>query len=314
MVDFSQLKKNSGRAALEKLASEVKKMDDKTDNTDNRFWYPAVDKAGNGFAIIRFLPAPAGDDTDFVRVFEHGFKGPTGQWYIEKSLSTIGKPDPLMEYNSMLWNASDDDASPTRKQARDQKRKLVYITNVYVIQDDANPENQGKVFLFKVGKKIWDKLKDAMKPQYADETPMNPFDLWEGANFKLKIRKLDGYRNYDKSEFSKPAPLFDDDKKMEAVWKQEYSLKEFIDPATFKTYEELEKRLHVVLGTNQKPTTSAAKSYDPKSVYGEPLNDEIPSFDNDGPPNRRAEEPKQVAATEDEDDDLNFFRNLAKKN
>lgn len=308
MVDFSKLRANSGKASLEKLTQELSKMNQTTESKDTRFWYPNVDKAGNGYAVIRFLPAPGDEDVPFVRIFEHGFKGPTGVWYIEKSLTTLGREDPVSALNSKLWNMSSDDESPTRKQARAQKRKLNYVCNVYVVQDQANPENNGKVFLFKFGKKIFDKLNEAMNPQFADETPMNPFDLWEGANFKLKIRTVEGYRNYDRSEFSETGPLFDNDSKMEAVWKQEHALQTFLDPSTFKSYEELQDRLNKVLGINEsgKPTPAASRAKAVASSARKPTStevedDEIP-FDvgtnNSG-------------SSEDEDDDLKFFQKLS---
>ena len=259
-INFKDMK-NNRRADFEKLQKQI---DDSTKGSygkDTRFWVPSTDKAGNGFAVIRFLSAPAGEDASFVRLFEHAFKGPTGQWYIENSRTTIGEKDPVGEMNSVLWNSTDSDESPERKQARAQKRKLSYIANVLIIKDSANPDNEGKVFLYKFGKKIWDKIQGAMYPEFEDETGFNPFDLWEGANFKLKIRQVEGYRNYDKSEFDKPEPLSDDDDKLEAIWKQEHSLQEFVSPDKFKSYEELEKQLHKVLGlTGGTAAPSRAKS------------------------------------------------------
>ena len=250
MVDFSALKRNS-QQSLSKLTEELSKINEKgggKSSEDNRFWKPTVDKAGNGYAEIRFLPAPGDEDMPFVRIWDHGFQGPTGKWYIENSLTTIGKNDPVSEYNSELWAMSEDDNSPSRKQARAQKRRLHFLANIYVVNDKGNPENNGKVFLFKFGKKIFDKLNDLMNPQFDDETPVNPFDFWGGATFKLKIRQVEGYRNYDKSEFSDPAPLLDDDAELEAIWKQEHSLKAFLAPENFKTYDELKKKLNEVLG------------------------------------------------------------------
>jgi hypothetical protein len=248
MVDFSQLKKASSQS-LDKLTAELNKLSNPQEQKkgDDRFWQPAVDKAGNGYAVIRFLPAPAGEDIPFVRLFDHGFKGPSGKWYIENSLTSIGQKDPVSEYNSYLWNLSSDDNSPSRKQARAQKRRLHYISNIYVVKDPANPENEGKVFLFKYGKKIFDKLNDLMNPQFPDEAPINPFDFWQGANFNLKIRNLEGYRNYDKSEFSKSSPLLDDDEELEKLWKKEYPLQAFFAPENFKSYDDLKTKLNAVL-------------------------------------------------------------------
>lgn len=314
MVDFSKLRSMSGKSSLEKLSGELAKMNTQGESGgDDRFWYPNVDKAGNGYAVIRFLPAPGEEDVPFVRVFSHGFKGPTGQWYIEDSLTTIGKNDPVGEMNSRLWNESSDDNSPGRKQARAQKRKLGYICNIYIIQDQLNPENNGKVKLFKFGKKIFDKLNEAMNPQFADEEPMNPFCLWTGASFKLKIRNVEGYRNYDKSEFASPGPMFEDDKEMEAVWKQEHSLKTFVDPSKFKSYEELKTKLHRVLGIDEnsgKSTPAASRAH---------AANRKPADEDEGLPwqeqkQERAAPARQPAPTKpdaDDDDDLAFFKKLA---
>jgi hypothetical protein len=314
MVDFSKLRSMSGKSSLEKLSGELAKMNTQGESAgDDRFWYPNVDKAGNGYAVIRFLPAPGEEDVPFVRVFSHGFKGPGGQWYIEDSLTTIGKNDPVGEMNSRLWNESSDDNSPGRKQARAQKRKLGYICNVYIIQDQLNPENNGKVKLFKFGKKIFDKLNEAMNPQFADEEPMNPFCLWTGASFKLKIRNVEGYRNYDKSEFASPGPMFEDDKEMEAVWKQEHSLKTFVDPSKFKSYEELKTKLHRVLGIDENsgkstPAASRAQAANRRSA------DEDEGLPWQEQKQERAAPARQPAATKpdaDDDDDLAFFKKLA---
>lgn len=306
-MDFSQLKKTSGKAALEKLTQELQKVGGQDNSTDDRFWYPNVDKAGNGYAVIRFLPQSPNEDVPFIRLWEHAFKGPTGKWYFEKSLTTIGKPDPLSELNSTLWNSTQDDNSPQRKQAREQKRKLNYIANVYVIQDQLNPENNGKLFLFKFGKKIFDKINEAMHPQFADETPLNPFDFWEGASFKLKIRNVEGYRNYDKSEFSAPDPLFADDGEIETLWKRQYPLKPFLDPSTFKSYDELKTKLNSVLGLDNTPARGPART--PAPV--EELDDEIPWHE---PKTEKAAKAPSIPSDDVDDEDLNFFTRLANKN
>ena len=306
-MDFSALKKNSGKSSLDKLTQELSKLNNTESKSDTRFWYPQTDKAGNGYAVIRFLPAPANEDVPFVRVFEHGFKGPTGLWYIENSLTTIGQTDPVGELNSKLWNSTTDDESPARKQARLQKRKLTFISNIYVIQDQNNPENNGKVFLFKFGKKIFDKLNEAMNPQFADEDPINPFDLWAGANFKLKIRNVESYRNYDKSEFAAAGPLFEDDSELESVWKQEHSLQSFLAPSNFKSYEELSKRLAAVLGTDKTPASSRAQA---AARQADPTADDLPWAE---PKTAKATETRQAPASSDEDDDdIEFFKKLAK--
>ena len=293
--DFSQLKK-SRTTQFEKLNTEVSKLSTPQQGSeDNRFWRPEVDKAGNGYAVIRFLPAPVGEDIPFVRVWDHGFKGPGG-WYIEKSLTTLGKPDPVSEYNTQLWNNGTDAG---KQQVREQKRRLTYISNVYVIKDTATPGNEGKVFLFKYGKKIWDKINLAMNPEFEDEAAINPFDLWEGASFKVKIRNVEGYRNYDKSEFDTAGPLFDDDEEMEGVWKKEHKLQEFIDPSNFKPYDELKTKLYRVLGLDgqsAKPTTTA-ESFNQ-------VQEKAPSL-------KTAPPPKQAVVEEEDDDNMAFFKKLA---
>ena len=244
---LSELRKNRGN--FDSLMKEVEKIANPTNEKrgdDDRFWKPSVDKAGNGQAVLRFLPAPPGEELPWVRVFDHGFQGPSGKWYIENSLTTINKPDPVGELNSELWNSG---IEANKEIARKQKRRLSYISNVLVIRDPANPENEGKVFLYKYGKKIFDKVKDVMQPTFEDEKPVNPFDLWEGANFKLRIRQVEGYRNYDKSEFDGPSPLSEDDAELERVWKQAHSLAAFLDPSNFKSYDELKAKLNAVLGS-----------------------------------------------------------------
>lgn len=257
MVNFNTLKKSSG--SIDRLSKEIEKLSTPTleKQKDERFWYPEVDKAGNGAAIIRFLPAPAVDGDDalpWVRIFTHGFKGPSGKWYIENSLTTLGQKDPVSEYNTILWNSTSDDQSPARKQAREQKRKLTYISNIMVLSDPKRPENEGKVFLFRYGKKIFDKITLLMNPEFEGDSPVNPFDLWKGANFKMRIRTVEGYRNYDMSQFESPSVLDGDDSKLEAIWKKEYSLKEFIDPKNFKSYDELKTKLNEVLELSEKET------------------------------------------------------------
>ncbi|MBI33601.1 MAG: single-stranded DNA-binding protein [Gammaproteobacteria bacterium] len=220
---------------------------------DERKWKPTRDKSGNGYAVIRFLPAKEGDDLPWAKYWDHFFKGPTGQWYVEKSLTTIGKDDPVSEMNTKLWNSG---IESDKQIARDRKRRLHYVSNIYVVNDPANPENEGKVFLYEYGKKIFDKIMDSMRPQFQDETPVNPFDLWKGANFKIKIAKVEGYVNYDRSSFDAPTPLAEDSQ-LEAIYNQEYSLKEFTDETTFKPYDELKLKLTRVLGEAGAVTSSA---------------------------------------------------------
>ena len=310
-TSFDSLKKNRNKS-LEKLNAQLDKMSAKsyTDPHEGKFWKPTRDKAGNGFAIIRFLPPSAGEEMPFVRMWDHGFQGPTGLWYIENSLSTINQTDPVAELNSKLWNASNDDDSPERKQARKQKRRLKYVSNIYVIKDSGNPDNDGKVFLYAYGKKIFDKLNDLMNPQYEDETAVNPFDLWEGANFRLKIRQFEGYPNYDKSEFDKPAPLFEDDDEMEAVWKQQHSLNELLDPKHFKTYDELKAKLYRVLALTADSVDGSRSAMDD---IDEDLNMSNLGKTTSAPEMKAAPAASSNSYDEDDDDDsLALFKELAK--
>ena len=261
-MDFSKLKNN--RTDFQKLTKAIDSINSPAEGSkdDDRFWQPEVDKAGNGMAIIRFLPAPAVDGDDalpWARVFNHGFQGPGG-WYIENSLTTLGQKDPVSEYNSVLWNSG---IEANKEIARKQKRRLTYIANVLIVSDPKNPENEGQIKLYKFGKKIFDKLTEAMNPQFEDEKAVNPFDFWNGANFKIKIRQVEGYRNYDKSEFESPSALYDgNDEKLETIWKKEYSLKEFLDPKHFKSYDMLKAKLDKVLGIDGAAPVAKTKAED----------------------------------------------------
>ena len=247
-MSFASLKKASSTGnTFAKLTQEIEKLNQpQAVGQDERLWKPELDKSGNGYAVIRFLPAPDGEDMPWAKIWSHSFKGPGGQWYIENSLTTVGKDDPVGELNRELWNSGRE---TDKAIARAQKRKLSYYSNIYVVSDPAHPENEGRVFLYKYGKKIFDKLVEAMQPAFEDETPLDPFNLWKGANFKVKIRKVDGYWNYDKSEFAAPETLGGfDDEQLEKIWKQSYSLAEFEASKNFKSYEDLKKRLDIVLG------------------------------------------------------------------
>jgi len=285
--------------SLDKLLQQVQKDDspttEKKSYVDERLWKPQVDKSGNGYAVLRFLPAIEGEEMPWVRVWTHAFQGPTGQWYIENSLTTLSKNDPVSEYNSQLWNSG---VESDKEIARKQKRKLQYFANVYIVEDTMNPENTGKVMLYRFGKKIFDKLMEAMQPEFADETPINPFDMWEGANFKLKIRKVDGYWNYDKSEFESPSQLKPTDEELEAIYKKEYSLAEFLAPSNFKSYDELKTRLDAVLSGTVATKTAAAMVDEEDEV---PFKPDFKS------------EPAPVMATADaeEDDAMSYFEKLA---
>ena len=297
-MSFKDLKKQSKLGSLTaKLVKEVEKMNNTGGNTDDRIWKLDVDKGGNGYAVIRFLPAPENEDLPLVKLYSHAFQGPGG-WYIENSLTTLGQKDPVSEYNSLLWNNGTDLGKET---ARKQKRKLTYVSNVYVVKDPANPENEGKVFLFKYGKKIFDKLTAAMQPEFEDEEAIDPFDFWQGANFKLKAKNVAGYRNYDSSEFAAVSPLLNDDDALESLWKKQFSLAELVAGDQFKTYEELKTRLDYVLGNKK----TATPEY------------EVAEEDND----RGAAEELVTAAVsttpssvnEDEDDALSYFQKLAEE-
>lgn len=303
-MSFANLKRSS-QNSLDKLADQVNKLNSKTSYKDERYWTCATDKAKNGYAVIRFLPSPEadGDESDpWARIWTHGFKGPTGQWYIENCLSTIKQPDPCSDYNTILWNSSENDKGPERTQARVQKRQLNYHSNIYVVSDPANPENEGKVFLFRYGSRIFDKLKNAMFPPFPDMQPFNPFDLWAGANFKLRIRAVDGNTNYDLSEFEKPSPLLDDDAKLEEIYKQEYSLKDLVTPDKFKSYEDLQNRLNLVLGLNGATPANKASTFSD--------DDDDTPFEKKAEPSFKAKPAPNFAATDDDDDDLAFFNSM----
>ena len=291
-MSVSTLRKSN---TLDKLLSQVQAENapqEKKSYVDERLWKPELDKSGTGSAVIRFLPAPDGEELPWVKLFKHAFQGPTGKWYIENSLTTISKNDPVSEHNSALWNTG---LETDKETARKQKRKLEYYSNIYVVSDSKHPENNGKVFLFRYGKKIFDKIMAAMQPEFEDETPINPFDFWEGANFKLKIRKVDGYWNYDKSEFDSVSALKDNDDSLDSIWKTQYSLAEFTAPTNFKSYDELKKRLDDVLSGTVTPTATAMMDEDVV---------ETPTFKSEP-------EPKIPSVDEDDGDTMSYFQKLA---
>lgn len=294
-----------------KITSEFEK-DGKTEGgaksyADDRFWKPERDKAGNATATIRFLARTEGDELPWVKLFSHGFKGPTGQWYIENCLTTLGQPDPVGDMNMRLWNSTTDDKSPERKQARDQKRKLNYIANVLIINDPKHPEFNGQVKLFKFGKKIFDKIMNKARPTFEDETPVNVFDYWEGANFKLRMKQVDGYPSYDTSEFESPAPLASSDEAILAIVKQQFKLSEFVAPANFKTYDALKIKLESVLSGSSSGAGTAAK------MAQETFAPRTPSVAAPAPgPSRSAPAPKAKSSPVDEDDDaMSYFQSIA---
>jgi len=285
-MSFASLKKQSSLGSLTaKLVKEVEKTNS-ANKGDERLWKPEVDKAGNGYAVIRFLPAPDGEDLPWVKLYSHAFQGPGG-WYIENSLTTLNAKDPCSEYNTTLWNSG---VESDKQIARNQKRKLSYYANIYVVKDPANPQNEGGVFLYKFGKKIFDKIMGAMQPEFEDETPLNPFDFWAGGDFKVKIKKVAGFWNYDSSEFSAAQPLLKDDDALEAIWKKEYSLAELVSTDKFKTYDELKKRLDSVLKITQ--AAPARQVVEEEDIEREPV---------------------VAAAPAAEDDALSYFQQLAEE-
>jgi hypothetical protein len=308
-MGFNDMKKQS-KTAYQSLASEMEKMTKRSESyKDDRLWRAETDKTGNGYAEIRFLPAPDGEDLPWARIWHHGFRGPGG-WYIENSLTTIGLKDPVSEMNNVLWNSGSDSDKAI---ARDRKRKLSYISNILVVSDPKHPENEGKVFLFKYGKKIFEKIQGAMNPEFQDEKPMNPFDFWTGANFKLKIRQVDGYANYEKSEFAAPSALLGgDDAALEKLWKTQYSLKEFTDPKSFKTYDELKARLQMVLGDDIRAvaTESTAKGGAERASFDDEEDTAPPARKPAPAPAARKPAPK-VEEDEDTTSALSYFEKLA---
>jgi hypothetical protein len=304
-MSFANLKRNRGQ--IDKLVEAAKSSSSgQKSYGDDRFWKPTVDASNNGYAVIRFLPASEGSDIPWIEYWDHGFKGPTGKWYIEKSLTSIGQQDPVGELNSRLWNVSEDDNSPERRQARKQKRRHHYVSNIMVVNDPGNPANEGKVFFFQYGKKIHDKLLDALQPQFADEKPMDPFDFWNGSDFKLKIRDVEGYRNYDKSEFSAKSEVAGgDEEQLEKIYNSLHDLRTLVDPKEFKSYSELQAKLMSVLGES--------------ASYGAPkMADEKKMGSESKPYETRRQEPKsepelsasEVSNSVDEDDTMSYFANL----
>lgn len=281
--------KKSRNSSIDKLLNAAEKLNEQPERSgpDERLWKPTVDKSGNGYAVIRFLPAPEGEELPWVRYWDHFFQGKTtGLYYVEKSLTTLGQKDPVGELNSQLWNSG---VESDKEIARDQKRRLHYVSNIYVVSDPGNPANEGKVFLYQYGQKIYEKIMSAMQPDFPDDDPVNPFDLWEGADFKLKIRNVGGWRNYDRAEFAAPGALADDEE-MERIYAQAYSLNEFTDPGTFKSYDELKTRLNMVLGnegmsTQQREDLSITAESAPmktvEAVSAEPVQDTSGSDDDD---------------------------------
>ena len=310
-MSFADLKKQSKLGSLtQKLVKEVEKMNNNgSGSSDDRFWKLECDKSGNGYAVIRFLPAPDSEDLPFVKLYSHAFQGPGG-WYIENSLTTLGQKDPVSEYNSMLWNNGTDAGKDA---ARKQKRKLTYISNIYVVKDPANPQNEGRVMLYKYGKKIFDKLTAAMQPEFEDEEAIDPFDFWQGANFKLKAKNVAGYRNYDSSEFARPSALLDDDDAMEAIWKKQSSLQEFVAADQFKDYDALKTRLDYVLGNKGTPKFQDQETVEAEEEFRASNRGVAPAVTST-PGDFNAEDilPSNSSSSDD-DDALSYFARLAEE-
>ena len=295
-MDFESLKTSSSgfdkltKALEENLNPEDSKKQNKYQ--DERLWKPELDKTGNGYAVLRFLPATSGEDMPWVRLWSHAFQGPGG-WYIENSLTTLGNKDPVSEENTRLWNTG---VESDKGIARNRKRKLSYYSNVLIVSDPAHPENEGQVKLFKFGKKIFDKITEAMQPEFDDETPINPFDFWKGANFKLKIRKVDGFWNYDKSEFEGVSAIADNDDSIKAIWEKQYPLKPFLDADNFKSYEELKEKLNrVITGTK---STDTVENVDLQSTSTGTV---------------QSKDSASTASASDSDDTLDYFSKLAEE-
>ena len=298
-MSFAAMKKQNSLDSLLGAAQKESAPQEKKSYVDERLWKPTMDKSGNGYAVIRFLPACEGEDLPWAKVWNHAFQGPTGQWYIENSLTTLGNNDPVSEYNSKLWNSGVESDKET---ARKQKRKLQYFANIYVVSDSANPQNEGGVFLYRFGKKIFDKVMEAMQPAFEDESPINPFDFWNGANFKLKLRKVDGYWNYDKSEFEGVSALSEDDDVLEGIYKKQYPLSEHTAPTNFKSYDELKTRLDMVLsGTVAANTTVQTLMEDEPTTTVSVDTKETPA------------PTVSVSAEDDDDDAMSYFEKLAEE-
>ena len=310
-MSFETMKRNRGKA-IEKLVESATAQNESgggSYDADPRMWQPTVDKAGNGFAVIRFLPAPEDNPTPWARYWSHGFKGPTGKWYIERSLTSLGgQNDPVSEANNLLWESGDEGKKIVSGTPGNpgRKRKLHYVSNIQVVSDPGNPEAEGEIFMFQYGKKIFDKLMEAMEPEFADETPMNPFDFWEGADFKIKIRKVDGYRNYDKSEFAAPKVLSEDDAVLEGIYDQLFDLREFTDPANYKSYAALEAQLAKVLGTAPRNEPQADADLDEQEEPSAPPEATPPAEKAPA-----AEAPSLETVDDDDGEAMSYFNNLA---
>lgn len=301
-VNLSDLKRES--ASIQKLRDAIKSVN-QTKKRDERFWTPAVDSEGNGTALIRFLPACAGEEVPFVKYYDHNFKGPTGRFYIQLDRTTLGEADPVTDLNSRLWNSTTDDKSPARALARKQKRNLHYLSNIYVVRDPANPENEGKVFLYRYGSKIWAKIDSASKAEFPGEVGVNPFNMWTGANLRLRMKLVGGFRNYDDSTFDAPSPLADNDAAIATIWEKTYPLLPEVSADKFLPYDQLEAKLREVIGNTADIILGTSSASVPKASSPAPSVNEMPAPWQNGKPEDAPQAPLQMdeAGTEDSEDE-----------
>lgn len=325
MVDFASLKKNRGSKRLESLNKTLTDMNKSgfQDPDRDKYWNVTRDKAGNGMAVIRFLDAPEGEDSPVQKIRQFSFKGVTGQWYIENNRATLGEADPLQEMVSAIWADPNDSEETKKKKSRRYNGSTRYIANVYIVRDSGNPENEGKVFLFKFGKKIYDKINEQMNPTFEGEEPVNPYDLWDGANFRLKVKTVDDFPNYDASSFETASPVADSDEEIEAIYKQCYSLEEQVSEAKFKSYDELKARFDLVEGNKATPKKATASADDTK-LDEEPKKParkatkaaDVDADEEERPARQEAKKTAKAAkeeaepASDDEDDEMAAYRAL----
>lgn len=243
-MNFKDFKKNKGNF-LETLNQKIKESNT-TFEPDARYFQVTKDKAGNGVALVRFLP---GKDTPWVRYWSHSFEY-NGGWYIENSRTSLKEDDPVSEYNKLLWDSGKEEYKEFVSLKPGTKRKLNYVSNIYVIEDPANPENNGKVFLYQYGAKIYDKIKALMQPSIKTLPPVNPFNPFDGANLQIIIKKVAGYPNYDDTKFIQEGSKLGNDDEIEKIYNQQYDLEDILKESNFKPYEKLKARLIKVLGKN----------------------------------------------------------------
>lgn len=290
---------------LQKVKEALDKMNKGGDSyKDGRMWTPTQDDAGNALAVIRFLPSLKADQLPWVKVYTHGFQGSTGRWYIEKCLTTIGADDPVCNYTRKLWNRGDDEG---KELARKYKRKLSYYSNVLVVNDPKHPENEGKVFLFRYGAKIFAKITSMMMPELDSDPSVDVFDPDVGANFRLRVKRVAGYANYDDSAFQAPSPISKDDKVLDGILSAAYDLGEFLKPESYKSFDELDAKFHDVLQVEGKPETATREA-----TWDKP---EAETWDEPKAKSVRAPRAESKPAPEpvmDDDDPAKYFEQFAK--